>query len=126
MEMDRHIDLDGIAAFASAGQRLWIVLAAVVLTELGLLAVGSHTIPEGGHAMKSDEHQGRLARRRESVKDMARGELQRPGIEPLCTFNWQDAEPRKLRPFRPVYHITMGECHASPHVACLVSVPTES
>lgn len=29
-------------------------------------------------------------------------------IEPLENFNWEDTEPQKLRPFKPVYHITLG------------------
>ena len=31
-------------------------------------------------------------------------------IEPLHGFDWRNAEPRKLRPFKPIYHITMGKC----------------
>ena len=30
-------------------------------------------------------------------------------IEPLHGFDWQNVEPRKLRPFKPIYHITMGK-----------------
>lgn len=29
-------------------------------------------------------------------------------IEPLTGFNWEETEPLKFRPFKPVYHITMG------------------
>lgn len=29
-------------------------------------------------------------------------------IIPLQKFHWQDTEPLKLRPFKPKYHLTMG------------------
>lgn len=29
-------------------------------------------------------------------------------IEPLDEFNWQETEHVKLRPFKPIYHLTMG------------------
>jgi hypothetical protein len=31
-----------------------------------------------------------------------------PVIQPLLDFDWQRTVPRKFRPFRPIYHITMG------------------
>ncbi|KAK0724650.1 hypothetical protein B0H67DRAFT_479811 [Lasiosphaeris hirsuta] len=31
------------------------------------------------------------------------------GIEPLENFDWRATEPHKLRPFKPKYHITMGQ-----------------
>ena len=27
----------------------------------------------------------------------------------LASFRWEDTNPQKLRPFKPIYHITMGE-----------------
>jgi hypothetical protein len=29
-------------------------------------------------------------------------------IEPLHDFDWSTTDPIKLRPFKPVYHLTMG------------------
>lgn len=29
-------------------------------------------------------------------------------IEPLENFSWKTTEPLQLRPFKPVYHLTMG------------------
>jgi hypothetical protein len=31
-----------------------------------------------------------------------------PAIEPLVDFEWTTTLPTKLRPFKPVYNITMG------------------
>ncbi|KAF5878741.1 uncharacterized protein Bfra_000908 [Botrytis fragariae] len=31
-----------------------------------------------------------------------------PSITPLSDFDWRTTEPLKLRPFKPVYHMTMG------------------
>jgi hypothetical protein len=31
-----------------------------------------------------------------------------PPIEPLADFDWATTPPTKLRPFKPVYNITMG------------------
>jgi len=31
-------------------------------------------------------------------------------ISSLAQFNWKRANPKALRPFKPVYHITMGRC----------------
>jgi len=30
-------------------------------------------------------------------------------ITPLLDFNWKTTEPLQLRPFKPKYHLTMGE-----------------
>lgn len=30
-----------------------------------------------------------------------------PQVEPLMTFDWEKAEPLKIRPFKPKYHLTM-------------------
>lgn len=30
-------------------------------------------------------------------------------IKPLLDFDWRSVKPQKFRPFKPVYHITMGE-----------------
>lgn len=30
-------------------------------------------------------------------------------IEPLNDFDWESTPPMKLRPFKPKYHLTMGE-----------------
>lgn len=30
-------------------------------------------------------------------------------IESLNSFNWESTPPRKFRPFKPIYHITMGK-----------------
>lgn len=30
-------------------------------------------------------------------------------IEPLTPFDWAAKEPLQFRPFKPVYHITMGK-----------------
>lgn len=30
-------------------------------------------------------------------------------IEPLHDFHWESTPPVKLRPFKPKYHLTMGE-----------------
>lgn len=38
--------------------------------------------------------------------------LESPGfapVEPLEDFVWRKTEPLKLRPFKPKYHLTMGE-----------------
>ena len=32
-----------------------------------------------------------------------------PPIEELENFDWKEIEPLKLRPFKPKYHLTMGE-----------------
>jgi len=32
-----------------------------------------------------------------------------PLIEPLPDFDWKTTEPIKFRPFKPTYHITMGQ-----------------
>ncbi|KAK4162378.1 hypothetical protein QBC43DRAFT_78696 [Cladorrhinum sp. PSN259] len=29
-------------------------------------------------------------------------------IEPLPDFDWENEEPLQLRPYKPIYHITMG------------------
>lgn len=34
----------------------------------------------------------------------------KPAIEPLADFDWRATPPTKLRPFKPIYHITMGKC----------------
>ncbi|KAL2019371.1 hypothetical protein VTK56DRAFT_9751 [Thermocarpiscus australiensis] len=34
--------------------------------------------------------------------------MAKPMIEPLANFDWRAAEPMKLRPFKPKYHITMA------------------
>ncbi|CCD54821.1 hypothetical protein BofuT4_P161100.1 [Botrytis cinerea T4] len=31
-----------------------------------------------------------------------------PSITPLSDFDWRTTEPLRLRPFKPVYHMTMG------------------
>jgi hypothetical protein len=31
-------------------------------------------------------------------------------IDPLPNFDWKSTPPIKLRPFKPNYHLTMGEC----------------
>jgi hypothetical protein len=31
-------------------------------------------------------------------------------IDPLPDFDWKSTPPIKLRPFKPKYHLTMGEC----------------
>lgn len=31
-------------------------------------------------------------------------------IEPLSNLNWQTTPPLKIWPFKPRYHLTMGEC----------------
>jgi hypothetical protein len=31
-------------------------------------------------------------------------------IDPLPDFDWTSTPPIKLRPFKPKYHLTMGEC----------------
>jgi hypothetical protein len=33
-------------------------------------------------------------------------------IEPLKDFDWKTTPPLRLRPFKPKYHLTMGECHS--------------
>lgn len=33
---------------------------------------------------------------------------EKAGITPLKDFDWQNIDPAKHRPFKPVYHITMG------------------
>lgn len=30
-------------------------------------------------------------------------------IEPLLDFDWKSTQPIKLRPFKPKYHLTMGQ-----------------
>ena len=40
------------------------------------------------------------------------GGLEAPGfppVEKLEGFDWKKAEPLKLRPFKPMYYLTMGE-----------------
>lgn len=37
-----------------------------------------------------------------------------PTIEPLPSFDWENEEPLQLRPFKPIYHITMGMHITSP------------
>ena len=32
-----------------------------------------------------------------------------PDIEPLEDFDWQKTEPLQSRPFKPKFHLTMGE-----------------
>jgi len=36
-------------------------------------------------------------------------------INPLSDFEWESTPPIKLRPFKPNYHLTMGECLNRPH-----------
>jgi hypothetical protein len=31
-------------------------------------------------------------------------------IDPLPGFEWESTPPIKIRPFKPKYHLTMGEC----------------
>jgi hypothetical protein len=31
-------------------------------------------------------------------------------INPLSDFDWKSTPPIKIRPFKPRYHLTMGEC----------------
>jgi len=33
-----------------------------------------------------------------------------PPVEEQLDFEWEKTEPIKLRPFKPKYHLTMGEC----------------
>lgn len=44
-------------------------------------------------------------------------------ISPLSDFDWKSTPPIKLRPFKPNYHLTMGEClnrpPLSPHLSFL-------
>lgn len=35
--------------------------------------------------------------------------LRQPQIEPLRSFDWQSTQPLKFRPFKPIYHMTMGK-----------------
>jgi hypothetical protein len=44
-------------------------------------------------------------------------------IEPLKDFDWKTTPPLKLRPFKPRYHLTMGERHSS-HYMYLLSLTT--
>jgi hypothetical protein len=37
-------------------------------------------------------------------------------IEPLKDFDWKTTPPLKLRPFKPKYHLTMGERHSSQYM----------
>ena len=30
-------------------------------------------------------------------------------IDPLRSLNWDETTPKKFRPFKPIYHITMGK-----------------
>lgn len=30
-------------------------------------------------------------------------------IEPLSEFDWESTDPIKIRPFKPEYHLTMGQ-----------------
>lgn len=41
-------------------------------------------------------------------------------ITPLKDFDWQNIDPAKHRPFKPVYHITMGTTNLA-HESCLHS-----
>jgi hypothetical protein len=34
-----------------------------------------------------------------------------PEVEELVDFDWKTTEPLQLRPFKPKYHLTMGEFH---------------
>jgi hypothetical protein len=40
-------------------------------------------------------------------------------IEPLKDFDWKTTPPLKLRPFKPKYHLTMGERHSSQYMYLL-------
>ena len=40
-----------------------------------------------------------------------RGDLEglpAPKIEPLTEFDWKKTKPQEIRPFKPIYYITMG------------------
>ncbi|CAM1512000.1 Fc.00g095130.m01.CDS01 [Cosmosporella sp. VM-42] len=47
-------------------------------------------------------------KRRAQPKEVAPFPEKPPTIEPLEGFDWKTAERRKLRPFKPIYHITMA------------------
>ncbi|POR34966.1 E3 ubiquitin-protein ligase hel2 [Tolypocladium paradoxum] len=51
----------------------------------------------------ANEHDGQVQLRQPEKSPPAQ-----LAIEPLENFDWESVEPRQLRPFRSVYHITMG------------------
>ncbi|KAH8603144.1 hypothetical protein B0O99DRAFT_647862 [Bisporella sp. PMI_857] len=54
-------------------------------------------------------------RRKNKLKEESKGNSQALyAITPLPAFNWQATEPLKFRPFKPVYHVTMGITNISP------------
>ena len=42
-----------------------------------------------------------------------------PDIEEQPDFDWKTTEPLKLRPFKPKYHLTMGELRSTSLFSCL-------
>lgn len=56
----------------------------------------------------------RLLTSRQTIKQKAKSSL--PEIQPLPSFDWRVESPRKLRPFKSVYNITMGVYHISLHM----------
>lgn len=48
--------------------------------------------------------------------DAARNGPQPLTIEALRDFDWRATEPRKIRPIKPVYHITMGKKKTASHL----------
>jgi len=45
----------------------------------------------------------------DKLKETPEEAFARP-ITPVTDFDWKSVQRRKFRPFKPIYHITMGEC----------------
>jgi hypothetical protein len=93
-----------------------VAVAAVVMGLVSWITVSLVSIQPVPGSRGLIQHQLRLAKRVQRHRrppppppdTSAEPSKPRP-IEPLDDFQWQDVEPRKLRPWKPVYHITMGE-----------------
>ncbi|KAL1957911.1 hypothetical protein VTO42DRAFT_5303 [Malbranchea cinnamomea] len=84
---------------AAKGKLQWI--AQNVPTTNIIMFVGLILMAVYKNVAARRREQERLRKEKESL-------IFRPPIEPLKNFDWRATEPMKLRPYKPLYHLTMG------------------
>ncbi|KAI6329054.1 hypothetical protein MCOR03_005118 [Pyricularia oryzae] len=79
----------------------WLVIASLAVVVLAL-ARRRETREAPAHQLASEKYGRKGSKGRADVTASA------PPIEPLAGFDLEQTKPKEFRPFKPIYHITMG------------------